>query len=268
MIPHPDADVERRLSAARELAHAAGDLANSYFNRAGLRVEEKSDGSPVTRADREAEQLIRRVLADRFPDDGVLGEEFGESTGTSGWRWIVDPIDGTASFVRGVPLWGTMIAAERAGECTAGVITLAALGETVWAASGGGAWHAARPDEFPQPARVSTVDAIGSALCCTTSTDYFSQAGQLPAFGRLAESFNSIRGWSDCSALVLVATGRIDAVVEPVMKPWDMAAAIPILREAGGRCTDWHGNVTAHGGAGVATNGRIHDELITLLNRK
>lgn len=255
---------ETRLDLARSAAREAGDLTLSCFRRRSFSTEQKRDGSPVTTADREAEQLIRKLVAEPFPDDGFLGEEFGERQSRSGFRWIVDPIDGTTSFVHGVPLWGTLIGVEQDGVMVAGVIHMPALAETVFASRGQGAFHILN-DSAPTPARVSTTASLKDAMVCITSLDYFTRNNREDSFFRIARASRSMRGWSDCYSHVLLATGRCDAVVEPGVHPWDMAASLAIIPEAGGTCTDWNGVATAFSGHGVLGNGAFHESLLATL---
>lgn len=259
-------DVGARAVFALEAARRAGEIVMGYFARARLAVEAKSDGSPVTIADREGERLLRRMILQAFPDDGVLGEEDGETPGRSGVRWVLDPIDGTASFVRGVPLFGTLVACELGERALAGVIHMPALGESVWAWSGGGAWHEAAGGGRTR-ARVSSVSSLNEAMFCTTSYDYFRRAGRGGAMVELLERSGSSRGWGDCYAYLLCATGRADVVVDPVMQRWDIAPMRVIIPEAGGRCTDWEGIDAPGARSWVVSNGRLHDEVVGLLGR-
>lgn len=255
-----------RLELALDGAREAGELTLNYFNRRSFSTEQKRDGSPVTTADREAEQLLRKAVAAAFPEDGFLGEEFGEHPSRSGYRWIVDPIDGTTSFVHGVPLWGTLIGIEHEGRVVAGVIHMPALDESVHAAAGEGAWHTFHGGA-PTKAQVSATPTLKEAMVCLTSFDYFTKTGREEAFHRIARASRSLRGWSDCYSHLLVATGRADAVVEPGVHPWDMAAAQAIIPEAGGKCTDWDGVETPSSGNGAISNGVIHRALLETLGR-
>ncbi len=262
----PEADpIFARLEFSLECAREAGELTLRAFRSRRFAVDAKDDGSHVTDADRDAETLIRDALERVFPDDGVFGEEHGERAGTSGYRWLIDPIDGTASFVHGVPLYGTLIAVERDGASVAGVIHMPALGETVHAARGHGAWHTTSESREAAPARVSTTRTLRESLLVMTAFDYFAKAGREAVFARLARAFARTRGWSDCYAHLLVATGRAEAAVEPSIKPWDVAPMTVILEEAGGRYTDWHGRASAYGPDGASTNGLIHEELLATL---
>ncbi|MCA9293372.1 MAG: hypothetical protein KDA20_06130 [Phycisphaerales bacterium] len=260
-----------RLNVAIEVAKAAGRITLDYFNSASLGIEEKADGTPVTEADRNAELYIRDEIQMRFPDDGFMGEEFGSIAGTSGLRWIVDPIDGTKSFVHGVPLYGCLVAVEAMGanerdhESLVGVVHMPALGETVYASRGGGAW-CAQGDAKPVQARVSATARLRDAMFVYTSHDYFKMTGQTEVLNALLARCGHTRGWSDCYAHLLVATGRADIVVEPaVLHPWDIAPMTVIVAEAGGRCTDWRGAATAYGKTGVSTNARLYDEVMALI---
>jgi histidinol-phosphatase len=268
-----------RLEFALELAREAGELTLGYFGRAGLSVERKGDGSEVTEADKACEEMIRARLGKAFPDDGVLGEEFADREAKSAYRWIVDPIDGTFSFARGVPLYSVLIACERLeggeavdGGVRLGVIALPALGspeggpggETVWAVRGGGAWHRVGTGET-RAARVSGVTKPEDATVCMTSRDYFVRDNSLAVMQRAEEAVGHARGWSDAYAAVLLATGRIEVMVEPVMFPWDAAPLQVIVAEAGGRCTDWTGRETVHHQRVLATNGHLHRYMMDVI---
>jgi len=213
----------------------------------------------VTIADREAETYLRRQIAERFPDDGVLGEEEGEHTGRSGRRWIVDPIDGTFAFVHGVPFYGVLIALEIDGDPVAGVVNIPVLNELVAAATGLGC------SLNGEPARVSSTESLRDALLLATNFRECARRG----FGRAAELLQqrarSCRTWGDCYGYVLVATGRADVMLDPVMNLWDCAPLLPIMEEAGGTFTDWRGARTINGGNSIATNGLLFDEVMSLV---
>jgi histidinol phosphatase-like enzyme (inositol monophosphatase family) len=237
---------------AVQLARRAGEVTLEYF-RHGVEADLKADGTPVTAADRGAEELLRREIGARFPADGIVGEEFGADAGESGRVWILDPIDGTRSFVHGVPLYGVLVGLEIGGETALGVIHLPALGETVWAYSGGGCWwNGAR-------AGVSQVGELGRGLVTTSD---------VPTDGRLDRLFAAAglrRTWGDCYGYALVATGRAEAMIDPVVAVWDVAAVKPIIEEAGGRFTDLHGRSGIRGGSAVGTNGLVHDAVLGLV---
>lgn len=263
--PRESDELSARLGTAIEVARAAGDVGLRYFRSQRFDIETKSDGSPVTVADKECEQHLRRAIERAFPDDGVLGEEFPEKPGTSGYRWIIDPIDGTASFIHGVPLYGVLVAVERELRSVVGVVHMPALDETVYAARGRGAKHARRGEVVE--ARVSRTRAIAESCVCITGFEYFAKSGREGLLLKVGGACRRMRGWSDCYAHVLVATGRADAVVEAVMNPWDNAASIVVVEEAGGRYTGFSGKASAHEPDAIITNGLIHDELLALVNR-
>jgi histidinol phosphatase-like enzyme (inositol monophosphatase family) len=244
------------LEVALAAAERGGQRTLAYFNT-GTAVEWKADGSPVTAADREAEAAIRDVIARAFPTHTILGEETGETQGTDDVRWIVDPLDGTRTFVRGVPLYGTLIGVEVRGEPVVGVIHLPALGETVAAARGEGCTSNGRG------CRVSAVDRLERGLLVVT--DERVARARSGAYDRLVARTEMQRTWADCYGYALVATGRAEVALDPIMNVWDCAALLPIVEEAGGRFTDWRGRRTIRGNEGVATNGLLHDEVLRLV---
>ena len=203
---------------------------------------------------------MRREIAKRFPDDGVLGEEQGEAEGKSGRRWIVDPIDGTFAFVHGVPFYGVLIALEIDGELSVGVVNIPVLGEIVSAAKGLGCFLNG------EPARVSTTAELKDALLLSTDFSACARYGFGRAAGLLQGRAKTSRTWGDCYGYVLVATGRADVMLDPVMNLWDCAAMLPIMEEAGGTFTDWTGVRTASGGNAIATNGRLFEEVMGLVS--
>lgn len=253
---------EPELEVAMEAAWAAGRATLRWF-QAGPHVETKADGSPVTAADREAEEIVRRILHDRFPHDGVVGEEQGDEPGRSGRRWIIDPIDGTRSFIHGVPLYGVMVALESAGRPVVGVLHFPALHEMVAAASGLGCrWNG-------RPCRVSDVDRLDRALVLSSGDTRSAPAGggdpdladRLVGLRRLEARAATFRTWGDCYGYALVATGRAEAMLDPVLHVWDAAAVKPVIEEAGGVFTDWHGASSHEAGHAVATSARLADAV-------
>ena len=253
-------ELDELLGFAVAAARAAGELTLGSFGGA-LDVERKADASLVTIADRRAEELLRAWLADRCPDDGVIGEEFGVVEGSSGRRWTLDPIDGTYGFVHGVPLYGVLIGLLDGDAAALGVIHLPALDETVSAARGLGCrWTRAGRDLGP--ARVSPTIALGDALALATDFARLSAAG----LARLRSAVDELRTWGDCYGHALVATGRADAMIDPRMKPWDSVPLQPVVEEAGGRFTTLAGEAVPAGGSAVSTNGSLHDELLALLD--
>jgi histidinol phosphatase-like enzyme (inositol monophosphatase family) len=255
---------EGRLAAMMEVAQAAGRHTLKYFRSDALVVDAKQDDSPVTIADREAEQLTRKLLAERFPNDTLQGEEFEEQTGSSSYRWIVDPIDGTKSFVCGVPLYSTLLALECDGSPLGGVIFIPALDEILVAANDQGCWHRCCQDDWRR-ASVSGKTDINQAVFVTSQVDAFGQRGAAEAYLRLERAAWITRSWGDGYGYLLVATGRADIMIDPVCNAWDVAAILPILFEAGGRFTDWKGTATVRGGDGVGTNGQLHEAVLNLL---
>jgi histidinol phosphatase-like enzyme (inositol monophosphatase family) len=248
----PNESPELLMYAAADVARVAGDVALRHF-RSVLHVETKGDGSPVTVADREAERAARAWIEARFPADGILGEEQGVSRPDAPRRWVVDPIDGTKTFVRGVPLWGTLVAVAEGDVVLAGAAYFPAVGEIVAAAPGAGCWwNGAR-------CRVSGVDALGSATVVTTDERFTHRPDRRASWERLASQAAIVRSWGDCYGYLLVATGRAEAMVDAIVGDWDTAPFLPIVEEAGGAFTDWDGRRTAFGGSAIATNAALGD---------
>jgi histidinol phosphatase-like enzyme (inositol monophosphatase family) len=243
---------------AVRLARRAGDATLRWFRSADLGVQTKANGTPVTDADRTAERLVRSWLEVNYPDDAVVGEEETDRPGSSGRRWIVDPIDGTKAFTRGVPLYSTLLAVEDEHGPAVGVIHLPALRETVWAGRGLGCFANG------QPARVNGKPSLAGAYVMASAVDHWP--------GRSLDALHAagavVRTWGDGYGYALVATGRAEAMVDPVVAPWDLAPMPVILAEAGGRFTDYSGVTRIDGGSGVATNGLVHDELLPVLARR
>jgi len=247
---------------ALEAARAAGRVATEAFGGA-LDVERKADRSLVTSADRRAEELLRERLAARCPADGVIGEEFGVQEGSSGRRWTLDPIDGTFGFVHGVPLFSVLIGLLDGDDAVLGVVHLPAIAETVAAARGSGC-GGGRGGGDPVRARVSAEPALGEAL--VLATDFRRLPGETGAgFARLAGDAGELRTWGDAYGHALVATGRAEAMIDPVMKTWDSAPLQPIVEEAGGRFSTLQGEAVPAGGSAVSTNGLLHDEVLERL---
>lgn len=258
-------DLTARLESAVAFARQAGDFTLTHFQRDDLAVETKADASPVTIADRGAEQLLRSAIAAAFPDDAVLGEEFGEQSGSSGYRWILDPIDGTKSFIRGVPLYGTLIGIERDGRSVVGVIHIPALAETAYAAVGGGAWYV-KGNVPPRRAHVSK-KSLSEGLFVTSEVKNFTAVGRADAYDKLQQAARITRSWGDAYGYLLVAVGRAEVMVDPIMNVWDCAALQPVIEEAGGTFTDWQGAPTIHSGNAVATNGVCYEEVMAVTRR-
>jgi len=263
-VSDPPEDLASRLEFAVEVAAEAGELILRHYHDADLAVEHKPDDSPVTAADRESEQLIRDRVARSWPGDGVLGEEFDETPGSSGYRWILDPVDGTKSFIHHVPLFGTLIGLEHRGVMVAGVCRMPALDEVVYGGVGLGAWWQ-RGSEEPRVARVSTVARLQEALFSTTTITGWRTTGLQAVFDRLCAAAGLVRGWSDCYGHLLVATGRADVMVDPQMNAWDAAAFLPILEAAGGHFVTLDGRAVIDGGNGLSVNAAIRDEVLEVI---
>jgi myo-inositol-1(or 4)-monophosphatase len=243
-----------RIKALHATVRDVSSFVLSHFLEQNFTISSKKDGSRVTTIDIEAELMARKLLLDPFPDDGFLGEEHEELVGISGFRWVVDPIDGTESFARGVPLFGTLIGLEFNGSPVAGVATLPALDETISAVIGEGVVYNGK--EGP---KVSSVKNLDKALICTTSYDYFKQTNSEQLYEKLLNCGSSIRGWSDCYGYLLLCTARIDAIIEPLLHPWDIIPWLPIIQEAGGKYSP-----IVQGG--IASNHNLHDSLYHALH--
>jgi histidinol-phosphatase len=228
--------------------------------RGGLTVERKQDGTPVTEADRGVERELRAVLARERPEDGVTGEEYG-TEGEGARRWLLDPIDGTKNFVRGIPVFATLIALEVAGRIEVGVVSAPALGARWWAARGGGAHASGRR------VRVSEVASLDQAQLAYDSVPGFAVRGLEERFLGLARRCARTRGFGDFWSHVLVAEGCVEVAVEPEVSPWDLAPLIVIVEEAGGRFTDLDGRARIDGGSAVASNGILHDAVLDALRQ-
>ena len=250
--------MDKRLEVAIAAAQAAGEIALRYF-RTPLTVDYKGDRSPVTQADRECEQCIIEVLRQSFPDYGIVGEEFGERGGGARPRWIIDPIDGTKNFIRGVPYFAALIGLEEDGEVTTGVIYAPAVDELLYAQKGTGAFD--RNGRL----RVSSVGALRDGTVVFGGLDIFRKAGRWDGFERLVWASGRQRGFGDYFGHTFVARGQAEAMVELDLKPWDLAAVKIIIEEAGGRLTDFTGAATIYGGDAIASNGLVHGEIMKLL---
>ena len=251
-------ELKQLLDFAVRLARDAGTITQNYFKRS-FSAERKPDNSLVTEADREAERFLRDRLEQVFPDDAIVGEEEGTKPGRSNRTWIIDPLDGTFSFVHGVPLYGVLIGLTIEGEASLGVVNLPALDEIIYAARGAGCiWNG-------EQAHVSTTATLSESLLLATDFGSCYQQG----FGETADALQrrvaDRRTWGDCYGHVLVATGRADIMLDPIMNVWDCAALLPILEEAGGTFTDWQGHKTITGGNAISTNGLLFNEVIEIV---
>ncbi|HMA46549.1 MAG TPA: histidinol-phosphatase [Frankiaceae bacterium] len=266
-LPRPAADLPPDRSADLALALALADEADaltlSRFRAVDLRVETKPDATPVSDADRAVEAALRARLAGERPGDAVLGEEEGLS-GSAARRWVVDPVDGTKNFVRGVPVWATLLALEVAGEVMIGVVSAPALGRRWWAARGGGAYLDAVWGSRRRLA-VSGVGALGDAFLSYSSLSGWAERGRRGGFEALAGRVWRTRAFGDFYSHVLVAEGAVDLSCEPAVSHWDLAALQVIVEEAGGRFTDLAGNRGPDGGSVLCSNGPLHEEALALL---
>jgi histidinol-phosphatase len=238
------------MDAVAEVATIAGDIALEYYG-ASPAISIKSDGSPVSVADISAEQAAREWIELRFPEDGIMGEELSSVRERAARRWIIDPIDGTYTFLQSVPLWGTLVAVAEGDTVIAGAAHFPALDEILVAARGEGCWwNGSR-------AAVSTVANLAEARLVTTDARFLRDEARRKRWTRLQNGARTMRTWGDCYGYLLVATGRADIMVDDVISDWDGAAFMPIITEAGGEFTDWRGRATAFGGDAIATNAKL-----------
>lgn len=239
-----------------DAAYLGGRQTLAYFNT-GVPVEKKGDNTPVTRADRECEQFIRKTIHHHFPDHTLVGEEYAAEEGNPDYKWIIDPIDGTKTFIHGVPLYGVLIGVEVKGTPSVGVIYMPALDEMVSAATGMGCrWNG-------RFAHVSTQSNLAEAAVMSSSITHCYRRSE--GFAKLAERTLLQRTWGDCYGYLLVATGRADIMIDPGLKLWDCAAIMPCITEAGGRFTTWDGRDTIYADDGLATNGLLHEQVLTIV---
>jgi myo-inositol-1(or 4)-monophosphatase len=251
------------LELSVQTAYEAGRLTLGYFGTEAARPEFKADDTPVTVADREAEKLIRERIGARYPKHAVLGEEYREAEGSDvDHRWVVDPIDGTKSFVRGVPLYGVLIGLQIEGICEVGAAYFPAIDEMVCAATGEGCYINGRRTN------VSTTRTMAQAMACYTDAASFEEHGRSEAWQRVRSAAGGTRGWSDAYGHALVATGRVELMLDPIMNPWDCGPFPPILREAGGYFGDWSGNETIYAGEALSTTRSLLPEVLNLLGSR
>lgn len=255
------AGLKDRYHAALVAVDRASKKAWEHYTK-GVDVETKPDATPVTVADREAETILRGHLGDLFPGDGFLGEEYGDQPGSSGFRWIADPIDGTRNFVRGVPLWGTLLGLEYKGDLVAGICTCPGTGQTWHAMSGAGAWLGDRR------VRVSDFSDLKKSHIYYSSITYFDRNGKSQAFLNLVRDTERQRGFGDYFGFMLVAQGAGEAMIDHGVHAWDVAACKPIIDEAGGKMTNWDGSWDLFKPDVIASNGILHDTLVTVLGDK
>lgn len=258
------------LELALRLADTADAITLPRFRAADLRVERKPDRTPVTDADLAAEDALRALIAAERPADGVVGEERGvdaaDAARTGPRRtWVLDPIDGTKNFSRGLTVWASLIALTVDGDPVLGVVSSPALGRRWWAARGHGAWTSDAPGAAPRRIAVSGVRELGDAYLSTTDYRVFARHGRAEGYRRLAAACWETRAFGDFWQYCLVAEGAIDVAVDPVANPWDLAAVAPLVVEAGGGFSDLTGVPRFDGGNGLASNGMLHDAALALI---
>lgn len=259
-------EIKARLELALAASDKARDLILQYYQSPDLKVDRKSDNSPVTIADRGAEEILRAEITQAFPDDSIMGEELPPVEGTNEFRWILDPIDGTKPFTHGVPLFGTLLGLEENGKLVMGVCRFPALDEVVYAMKGGGAWWKIG-DQEPRQAKVSQKSQLADSVFCTTTMTRWETIGKQKAYEHLCRNSYLARGWGDCYGHMLVATGRVEVMIDPVLSPWDAAALVPILEEAGGHWVDFAGNPTIYSENGLAVNAALKDEILQIISQ-
>ena len=252
-------ELRRWLEVATAACDEADDVARAHFRR-DLTIDTKPDSTFVTQADTAIERLIRGRLADAFPDHGLVGEEYGIEAGDASVRWYIDPIDGTHNFIRGVPLFGTLLAAERDGELQVAVLSAPALGERWWAYRGGGAWARERDGE-PRRIRVSEVSRLEDAHLLYGSSREIIGSGLAPGFDDLLRASWRDRGFGDFWGYALIAEGAGEAMIEVGLKSWDAAAPTVLVEEAGGRVTSFEGTRDVEAGTIIASNGLLHETV-------
>lgn len=252
------------LQVAAGIIDRVDEFTLNRFRASDLQVDTKPDMTPVTDADRGAEQIIRDMLSRFRSRDAILGEETGE-TGTANRRWIIDPIDGTKNYVRGVPVWATLLALEEDGQIVLGIVSAPALGRRWWAGRGLGAYTGKSWSSAYQ-LQVSKVSQIADSSFSYSSMAGWQERGQLRAFMRLAQSAWRTRAYGDFWSHMLVAEGAVDISAEPELELYDMAALVPIVEEAGGRFTDLDGEPGPWGGCAVVSNGILHEQTLEILN--
>lgn len=259
----PSSEHADRLNFALEAIQAAHEFILRHY-QTGVAIHRKADDSPVTIADRGAEEQLRERIGSTYPDDAVLGEELDDKEGTSGYRWILDPIDGTKAFIHGVPLFGCLIGLEHNDTVVAGLCGFPALNELIYASLGQGAWWV-RGGAEPVRCRVTETAELAEAMMGYTQVSGFADVNRSAAFDRLVHATRLARGWGDCYGHMLVATGRADLMVDPEMNAWDAAPLLPIVTEAGGHFFGWDGKASIRTGDGISTNGRLREAVLQLL---
>lgn len=256
-------DISQRLELARQIGVEAGKQTLKLFQNRELQVDRKNDSSPVTEADRNAETFLRNEIEKVFPDDGIVGEEHGVKEGKNSVRWILDPIDGTKSFISGVPLYGTMVGVEIDGRPEIGVVYIPGLDEGVFASTGNGAWHF-KGEDPPTQCAVSQTSELSEAVIVTSEISTFGDRNAGQVYEQLVEQAYFVRTWGDCYGYVLVATGRVDLMIDPILSVWDAAAVSPIISEAGGVFVDWSGESRIDAGEAFGTSPQLADKILDI----
>lgn len=259
-------DSSPRLPFAVEIAREAGQAILAMRCHMGLQVQQKADGTPVTQVDRNAEIFLRERIGQRFPGDGILGEELDTLQGSNQYQWVLDPIDGTKSFIREVPLYTTLVALLEGDEPLFGVIYAPATDEMLYAQVGQGCWYC-QGSGAPSSARVSQITDMREALLLTSDIESFTRDRSKDAravYDQLASRCHLARTWGDAYGYLMVATGRAEIMIDPEMDLWDTAALQPILSEAGGSFTDWQGRPTIHSIDSIATNGALAEQVLSI----
>lgn len=247
------------LNFALDAAWQAGRVTLGHF-QTGVVVQRKADNTPLTIADQQAEQKLRQLIEQYWPDHNIIGEEYGRTQHNSPYTWVCDPIDGTKSFMCGVPLYANLVALLKDNEPILGVINFPALNEMVYAVRGGGCFWNGRP------AQVTTTQKLEDAVVLCSDLDTFAQYGRAQKWQKLIDASYVQRTWGDAYGYALVATGRADVMVDPIMALWDIAPLQVILEEAGGTLTDWAGEATIHHEESIATNGRLLGEVLQVID--
>jgi histidinol phosphatase-like enzyme (inositol monophosphatase family) len=259
-------ELREQLEFAHRLADISGEAALPYFRKT-IAVRNKAGAAgfdPVTAADRAAERVVRKAIQARYPEHGIVGEEFAQVAGAGHLNWVIDPIDGTRAFITGMPMWGTLIGLMNASEPVLGLMNQPFTGERFWGA-GGKAYSSIR-GATPRRLKTRCCASLAEAILTTTHPDMFSEAGELDAFERLKGQVRMTRFGGDCYGYCLLAAGFIDLIVEARLKTYDVVALVPIIEAAGGRITTWQGKPATDGGRIIAAgDARVHKEALAIL---
>lgn len=253
-------ELEQLKGFCKNLADESGNIIRKYF-RTNINIESKADQSPVTIVDKSAEEKMREMIMKEFPSHGIIGEEFGKHNEEAEYQWVLDPIDGTKSFICGTVTFGTLIALVKNGEPILGVINQPILNEFLIGDN-------STSEVNGKKVKVRECKNLSESVLLTTDHLNIEQFQNLNAFENLMRQVKYYRMWGDCYGYYLVATGFADIMIDPIMSPWDLTALIPVVRGAGGTITDYHGKNPVNGNSIVATGGKIHDEVIKILNGK